>query len=189
MSKPKESREYVIKGPFPVKIEHPQKHWWKLPENIIEVFFSSNGIVAYKTKIGIYVFARKHGDRYAPIYIGKSINSFGAEIFNPSNQLTYNNSIMELNGDFSIFLIIPLDIDADDKWSGDSRNISFRRNEEIDDIETYFIQKAAKINPNLKNKYKRKVPEWHINDVVRGHKTLGRKKSPLREFRQMMGIK
>ena len=189
MSKRKESREYVIRGPFKVPIEQPMKGWWKLPDSVIDDFFRSNSINAYKTKIGVYVFARKHGQKYTPVYVGKSTNSFMAEIFNPTNRLTYNDSIMELKGDFYVFLLMPSDVESDAEWTRDAKVVSFRREEEIDKIETFFIKHAAKVNPKLKNKYKRKDWEWHINDVVRGHKTLGRKKSPLREFRQMMGVK
>lgn len=189
MSKPKESREYVIRGPFAVDIERPKKYWRKLPDNIIDKFFAPTRCEKYKTKIGVYIFARKHGDSYTPIYIGKSTNSFFAEVFNPSNRLTYNDAIMEMNGSFVIFLILPIDVDNDDSWASNYKEVTHRRSCEIDDIETYFIYRASKVCSCLKNKQKRRVSEWYINDVIRGSKTKGRKSSPLKEFRKMMGFK
>lgn len=188
MSRPKEAREYVIKGPYPITLVQPQPHWRKLSDDIDEKFFSSNECIPYKTKIGVYIFARKHGNCYTPVYIGKSTNSFGAEVFNPSNRLKYNDAIMEMRGDFSVFFVLPLDIAEDDTWSKDFNIISERRASEIDDVESYLIRKAAKVNPKLKNKNKRKVSEWYITDVSHGHTTLGRKKSPVKEFRQMLGL-
>ena len=84
---------------------------------------------------------------------------------------------------------MPSDIEADPEWTKDIKTVTFRREDEIDDIETYFIKRAAKVNKKLKNKYKRKESEWFIIDVVGKFKAQGRKKSPIPEFCQMMGIR
>ena len=185
MSKVRESREYVIRGPFGVQVLNPKRCWYKLSDDVATSFFRDNSIEHYSSKIGVYVFARKHGRTYLPIYVGKSVNSFGAEIFNDSNRLTYNDAVMENNGKFFVFLIIPTDIEGCNNWNVADRTVSQRRSDEIDNIETFFIQKAAKANPKLKNKQKRKTPEWHIAGLVR-KKKRGIKESSLSEFKKMM---
>ena len=188
MSRKKESRAYVIKGPFKVASYSPQEGWRKLPDNIINRFFAENHIENYRSKIGVYVFSRKHGRSYTPVYVGKSVNSFEAEIFNCANRLTYNDAMMEMAGSFVVFLIIPSDIAMNNSWSSNERVISLRREDEIDAIETFFIQAAKKVNKKLKNKQKCKTPEWHIDGVIGGENKRGIKKRPIPEFKKMMGL-
>ncbi len=188
MSKKKESRASVIKRPYKVASHSPQKGWRKLPDNIINRFFTENHIENYRSKIGVYVFSRKHGRSYTPVYVGKSVNSFEAEIFNCANRLTYNDAMMEMTGSFVVFLIMPSDIAVSNSWSSDTKVVSFRREDEIDAIETFFILAAKKVNSKLKNKQKIKDPEWHIDGVIRGETKRGIKKTPIPEFKKMMGL-
>lgn len=159
MSRKKESREFVVKGPYPL----PFNEKGMLDNEKIAQFFG-RGAVGFSSKHGVYVFAVKHGQAYLPYYVGKTEKSFKAEIFNPSNLRKYELVFRERNGKPVMFLIVPSD--EVELTVIKDKKVSKKRADIIKEIEEFFIQLSACVNPKLLNRQKAKGPKWSIKGVL-----------------------
>ncbi len=159
-------------GPFAVKctdtrarvkqIDSSAEFWAAIPQEI-------------PTKNGVYVFARRAGKGFQPIYVGKATKGFRQEALSPSNLKKYNRALA--NGERGtpvMFFVAP-----DGKKNKVPRPI-------CDEIETFLIQLAVRKNPNLMNDKKTALAQWSIRGLVRGGK--GRPKKDERSFGIMIGL-
>lgn len=159
MARKKESREFVVKGPY-----HLQFNERGMIGNEEINHFFADAANELMTKHGVYVFAVRHGQSYTPYYVGKTQNSFKAEVFNSSNKRQYEAVNREHNGKTVIFLLVPSDeVNLSAKDVG---RVSKNRSAIIKEIEEYFIRLAACANPKLINTHKAKGPEWSIKGVL-----------------------
>jgi len=159
MSRTKDSRQFVVKGPYSL----PFNEKGKLDNPEIKQFFAG-APGGFASKHGVYVFAVKHGKAYMPYYVGKTKNSFKAEIFNFANLRKFEGVYEERKGTPVIFLIVPSD--ELKLPSGQVKNVSKGRAAIITEIEEFFIKLAACVNPKLLNKQKAKGPKWTIKSLL-----------------------
>lgn len=159
MARKKESREFVVKGPYPLQFNEKGM----LNKEEIAKFFSGEAS-GFSSKHGVYVFAVKHGQTYLPYYVGKTKNSFKAEIFNSSNLRKYEFVFRERNGKPVMFLLVPSDEVG--LAVNKEKKVSKKRADIIKEIEEFFIQLSACVNPKLLNKQNAKGPKWSIKGVL-----------------------
>ena len=103
-------------------------------------------------------------DRRICHIVGKTKNSFKTEIFNPSNLRKYELVFRERNGKPVMFLIVPSDEVG--LTVNKANKVSKKRADIIGEIEEFFIQLSACVNPKLLNKQKAKGPKWSIKGVL-----------------------
>lgn len=100
-------------------------------------------IPGIKYGIGLYVFGRKYGNNYTPFYVGKTLNSFCAEIFNEHKLRKYEKCIREEKGSLCIILIVAR--------TPTGRIKVFKDKSLIDQLESLFIGYAYQRNNKLYN--------------------------------------
>ena len=176
MARKNESKEFVVKGPYPLQFNEKGM----LDNEKIAQFFSQRA-VGFSSKHGVYVFAVKHGKAYLPYYVGKTKNSFKAEIFNSSNLRKYEFVFRERNGKPVMFLLVPSDEVS--LTENKANKVSKKRAGIIEEIEEFFIQLSACVNPKLLNKQKSKGPKWSIKGVL--NTSQGRPDKETSSFKSM----
>lgn len=176
MARKKESREFVVKGPYPLQFNEKGM----LDNAKIAQFFGQDA-VGFSSKHGVYVFARKHGTSYMPFYVGMTTNSFKTEIFNPGNKRNFESIFRERKGRPVLFLLVPSD--EVDLPVEKVKKVSKTRQALIAEIEEFFIKLSACVNPGLQNKQKAKGPEWSIKGVLNAEQ--GRPDNEASTFKSM----
>lgn len=159
MSRKKESKEFVVKGPFSLHFNEKLM----IEKDQINLFFQGEA-AGFENKHGVYIFALERKLRCTPYYVGKTKKSFKAEIFNAANRRRYESVIKDYNGKPKMFLIVPTD-EVDVSVEKDSK-VSKCRAKIIVEIEGFFIQLSACVNPHLVNKQKTQGPKWSIKGVL-----------------------
>jgi hypothetical protein len=168
--------DLVVYGPFPVPYDSPgtgtskrigrthSKEFWDQPE-----------LRTIRRKQGCYIFALATGRGHTPWYVGKATKSFHQEALTDHKLVYYNDVVYNGRKGRPVMFFV-----------GRPDNLVKVPKKQIDDMETYLVQTAAYKNGELKNRYKRRVPQWGIRGVVRGGR--GRATTAAKRFRGMMGL-
>lgn len=123
---------------------------------------------------GCYVFALKKR-RPVPFYIGKATKNFSQEIFTAHKIEKYNSVLHSHSLGYPVFYFV---------IHPNSKGIPNRK--AIDEIETYLIQSALIVNPELKNLQKTKLPSWTIRNVI--EKAPGKSRKCEIDFAKMLRL-
>ncbi len=124
---------------------------------------------------GCYVFCLKYRGKVIPYYIGKACKSFSQEVFT-SHKLTKFNEALHASPSSKpviYFVVHP-------KQKGKTNESA------IDELETYLIQSAIMINPEIKNIHKTVGRKWTISNVI--DQVPGRTREDEKSFSKSMGL-
>ena len=133
---------------------------------------------------GCYIFAMQKSQQtdeakkldYLPIYVGKSSTKLGPEIFSSEKLKKIDHFLLDNPRDeLRLFLIVH----PPQKGPTNSKA--------IDEIETFLIQLAERVNPKIINHDKRDRQKWGIKGVIRS-KQQGRRATPEKELRHLLGL-
>lgn len=163
---------FNVYGPFDVPLEGAKKYkyipircpdfWKKHPQHA-------------KSK-GCYIFGFRAAKGFRPVYVGKTKDNFGKEVFT-SHKISqhYAPALADtVKGTPVIFFVIP------------SSGKGPTPKKMIGDMETFLIQIGVAKNPNLSNIQNRQEARWGIKGVLRGGK--GKTSQGAQKFKKMMGI-
>lgn len=163
---------FRIIGPIDIPLEVVGRNRIRRVDKDLNGFWSELRDVA--NKVGCYVFARKYGTGYQPVYVGKTLRTFKSECFHSHKLVKYNDAIARNPGKPVIFFVYT------------NGKPSKAKSTQIEEMETFLIGVGRSKNPELANITKCRPPEWSIEGVVRGRQ--GRTAKAPREFKKMIGI-
>ena len=167
-------RAFRIHGPFDVIKLNVREIDFFNSDNSKKLYKQVNGAAPYARDKGCYVFARRHGDSYTPLYVGKtSQQDFQSEVFALQKQKKCIMGLLKpTRGQLVLFLLSA------------NRKPGSVPKETVKALEKYLIREAALRNPNLWNEHGTKPDPFQIVGI---HKA-GRGK-PCREvatFKNML---
>ena len=167
--------KFTVSGPIKVPIEKLAKAS-VIDEERIKSFWKSGPIwKSFATKIGCYVFAFGVSKGHRPLYVGKTINSFKKECFSTDKVKKINKALADnTKGRLVIFFVVCPTVKG------------VKKNEAIDEIETFLIHHAFNKNPDLINDKKKPQPKWSIKGVHLSGK--GEASNSSRKFKKGLGI-
>lgn len=169
------STELFVSGPFEIPFSLSDAGIKCIDAQQVKAFWAKAETSPFHLKQGVYVFARRAGKGFRPIYIGKSSKGFKGECFTAHKLHHYAQALS--NGDKGkpvMFFIAP---------AGKGRKVAVKSLAEIEEL---MIQFGVAKNPLLRNKVGTKVADWSIKGVVRGGQ--GAKSATAKAFNTMMGI-
>ncbi|MCA9774808.1 MAG: hypothetical protein KC466_20475 [Myxococcales bacterium] len=166
----------AIHGPIEVPFEVPNGRGVKhIDKDQKKAFLASLDDAGLASKQGCYIFAIRASRGYRPWYVGKATRSLRQECMQPGKLNHYNAALSKiLKGTPVMFFVAP-----DGRKNKVSESV-------CEEMETFLIQSAYFMNPDIRNIQKKKVPEWKIRGVLRS----GRGKPTVVEqaFRTMLGL-
>lgn len=145
-------RVFRIHGPFDVVKLNAREIDFFNSDNAKQLYKQVNGAALYARDKGCYVFARRHGDSYTPLYVGKTTRQdFQSEVFALQKQKKCIMGLLKpTRGQLVLFLL-----SADRKPGGVSK-------ETIKALEKYLIREAVRRNPNLWNEQGTKPDPFQV---------------------------
>ena len=167
-------RTFVIHGPFTVvKLSINAISFFRQDDPKI-LFGKIDGASSCANHRGCYIFAKRFGDSFTPLYVGKTKKQdFQSEAFALHKQ---KKCIMELvkpsRGELVLFLLSP-----DRKPRLVSKEILGR-------LEKYLIREAALRNPDLWNEYGTKPDPFRIAGIHGARR--GKKACVIASFKKML---
>jgi len=163
---------FEVVGPFELKFLKD-----KNVENkgAIKKFFDGVG-KGIKDERGCYLFGRRAGKGYTPIYVGKTNKqTFEKEAFASSKMSIYLEAVINRNGTPVIFFVKRVQ-----SGSGKAHEKS------VSEVEKLLIRIAVVKNPKLVNKHYAKTTEWEITGVMNSGK--GQPSVAAVVFKTMLGL-
>jgi hypothetical protein len=164
--------EFEVLGPFTVPSE----------DNTAHRFFSADSATEFwkdhpelRARRGCYVFAMHNARGTTPMYVGKATISYKQEIFQPHKLMKYNETRSHYQRGTPVLFFV-----AEVRHRGRSNANA------IDELETYLIQTALAVNPELLNDRKVAPEAWHIHGVLRS--PPGAPPKAAQEFRACMKL-
>ncbi len=164
--------EFTVTGPYEIGYKKSNKVKRIYGENTVG--FWDNCPVDLENQRGCYVFALRKRS-IVPYYVGKASLSFSQEIFTPHKIEKYNDVLHShtFGNPVLYFVSHPLQ--------------KGKTNEKaIDEIETYLIQSALIVNPEIRNIQKKRLPTWTIRNVIK--QARGKSKASEISFTQMLRL-
>jgi hypothetical protein len=131
---------------------------------------------------GVYVFYRRHGKKYHPLYVGRAYGEkgFEQEIFHSDKIVKYNTAIQPDNSFHTVpgeygFLFLVLDRKLK---SGKNGKLKKYHTEAIDSLEQYLIHQGYLNNNEIQNDKYKGLPNW----IIQGIEDRGKKPKSLKSY-------
>jgi hypothetical protein len=170
----KPTKMFKVVGPFLVKpikgkaarrIEKDQSAFWDHQ--------STRNV---RDRVGCYAFGIRAGKGIRPVYVGKTLRSFGEEVFGSHQRDYYNAELANIRRGTPVlfFIVYP-------KGKGKVNQKMIR------DVEEFLIQIAVAKNSNLRNVQGVGEKKWGISGVLRSGK--GKTPSSSASLKGALGIR
>jgi hypothetical protein len=164
--------EFVTYGPYSLQITRGPGGK-EITDDNIKGFWQEAGL--QKERRGCYVFCLRAGQGVRPIYVGKSTNSFGQEIFADHKLRHYHSALVQSGRGTAVFYLLCY---PEKKGKLNKRH--------IDQLETFLIKQGKFINPELRNKKKVSIDKWSIKGVIRSKQ--GKPSAAASDLRATLGL-
>lgn len=166
-----EPRKFTVHGPFKVPVNGTTGEK-SLNGKVKSTFWSGDASYLRHAR-GCYVFARKAGKGYTPLYVGQTKKTFEGECFNAYNQANLAGIISTIKGSLVLFLL---------EYEASAGPLNKRA---INDLERHLVETALLKNKDLINK---KLTANGPSFLIRGvHATPGKPSAAANTFRLAMG--
>jgi hypothetical protein len=133
---------------------------------------------------GVYVFYRRHGKKYHPLYVGRAYgeNGFEQEVFHSDKIVKYNEAIQpedstrKISGEYG-FLFLVLDRKLN---SGKKAKLKKYHMHAIESLEEYLIHQGYVKNKEIQNDKltESSMPNW----IIQGIADRGKKPKSLKSY-------
>jgi hypothetical protein len=170
----KPTKMFKVLGPF--KIKPKKTNSTRRIEKEQDVFWDSHPKAnQIRGHVGCYVFGIQAAKGIRPVYVGKTLRSFEAEIFGYHQRDYYNAELAEIKKGTPVmfFVTYPKGKGAPDRKM-------------IGDVEEFLIQVAVARNSNLRNVQNRGEKKWGIRGVIRSGQGKSARSSV--SFKRTVGI-
>jgi hypothetical protein len=163
--------QFTVHGPF----EIPADKGRKAHDLLLDDFWEEGNQEALRERCGCYVFAlrRKKGS-IVPHYVGLTKRRFDREVFNRSNLRKYRGAVSNGSGKPVLFLVVP---------RHGKGKVSRKY---IGELETFLIQAASVVNPDVSNVKGVPRPKWSIYGVT--GRRPGKPPEAAEKLRKALGI-